>query len=161
MNQKKKTQSNNVTEDDASRELQTIIKARDVINEQIAEQDRLYGIHFKKSFEAGQKFYALDKLNQKDPEKIKLQKQALEKEDALEKKIYKTHLRKKFSLERKAVTLEKQFVKKQIVLQKILIKTAKQNAEATKKKSDMTYLDKLTKQLNKMESRWEALTEIL
>jgi hypothetical protein len=130
------------------------------LNRQLEEEKSLCTAHFNKEFALGQQWYALDKIKEKN-EKVKQQMLQLKKQESEEKKLYKVHLRKQFSIERKLVTVHRTHVKEQLTEQKKLVKEAEKKAALTKNKSDIAYLEKLTKELNKLEKRWEAFTEIL
>ncbi|MGP8217199.1 MAG: hypothetical protein ACLQQ4_16635 [Bacteroidia bacterium] len=152
METKKKNQSNNLPEDKISMEIKSILTAKDEVTKQIESEKKSQDIHFSKGWAIEKE---LDKVLGTAKEK------ELKKQITLEKNLRKSHMLKQFSLEKKLVSLKKKHLQKQIALQKILIKRAEQTVAETKKKSDIAYLGKLTKDLKGMESRWETFTEIL
>ncbi len=134
-----------------STEIESILSAKEEVYKLIESEKKAQKFHFNKRWTTEKE---LDKASNTRNEK------ELKKQIAQEKNLEKSHLRKQFSLEKKLVTLEKNLTKKRLSLQKILVKRAEENAITTKKKSDIDYLNKLTKELKQLETRWEAFTEI-
>ena len=151
MQTKKKNQSDNLPGDKISKEIQSLLTDQVNLEKQVESEKKLYEVHFNKQ-------WALEKELDKVKDTVK--EKSLTKQITLEKKEQKRHKVKQFSLEKKQVSLRKKLLQKQLSLQKITVKKAAETAAATKKKSDIDNHIKLTKELNRMESRWEAFTEI-